>query len=76
MYSPGDSTLRVGIYFKGKHVLIFGMIKKNSRPQQVLSGCFYSPSRHLLSGCFYSLGRHVLYGKAFTFRVVMYSYLV
>ena len=28
MYSPGASTLRVGIYFKGKHVLIFGMIKK------------------------------------------------
>ena len=31
MYSPGASTLKVGIYFKGKHVLIFGMIKKKSQ---------------------------------------------
>ena len=54
MYSSGACTLREGIYFTGRHVLLLGMIQKNSWPQHVLFGCLYSP------GGIYFTGRHVL----------------
>ena len=56
MYSPGACAhrlgiyFRVGIYFPARHVLLFDVIKKKSRPQHVFSGCLNSPGRHLLSG--------------------------
>ena len=53
MYSPSDCALRVGIYFTGNHVLLFGMIK-NPGPSM------YSPSACALREGIYFTGRRVL----------------
>ena len=53
MFSPGACTRRVGIYFPGGHVLLFGIIKKNSRPQHVLTGRL--PSRDRIWHVYYYL---------------------
>ena len=53
MYPPGTCALRVGIYFTGMHVLLFGMIKKFLAPACTLRAL-------VLSGGIYFTGRHVL----------------
>ena len=57
MYSPGVSTLRVGIYFPGRNVLLFGMIKTkipgpsiNSPGASTLREGIYFTSKHVFSG--------------------------
>ena len=61
MYSPGASTLRVGIYFTGKHVLIFGTIKA-----KIPGPSMYSPGASTLRVGIYSTSRHVFSGNTCT----------
>ena len=55
MYSPGASTLRVGIYFPGSHVLLFDMIKK-----KILAPSMFSPGACSLRAGIYFPGSRVL----------------
>ena len=49
MYSQGMHLLYgYAFSFQEDMYSFFGVIKKKSRPQHVLSGCFYSPGGHLL----------------------------
>ena len=55
MNSPGVSTLPVAIYFTGRHVLIFGMIKT-----KIPGPSMYSPGASTLRVGIYFPGSHVL----------------
>ena len=77
MYSPGASTLRVGIYFPGRHVLLFGMIKtKNPGPSINSPGAstllvgIYFPGSHVL---FFGMIKKKFQAPACTLRVLLLS---
>jgi len=53
MYSPSACALRAGIYFTGRHVLLFGMLE-NPGPSM------YSPRAFTLRVGIYFTGRYVL----------------
>ena len=60
MYSPGACTLRVGIYFPGRHVLLFVMIKKSQALTCTLRALGLAGQVFTFRVGIYFPGRHVL----------------